>query len=243
MFFGGMPVPDAIRRAAELGYDAVEVWNYKDPDIEATVKACKETGVEFVAMCTSFFTMTDDRCHKEYLDGLRKSAELAHKMGIKKLISQVGADTGAPRDVQHTNIVTVLKDCLPILEQFDVMLVIEPLNTLVNHKGYYLWSSAEAFQIIREVNHPKVRVLFDIYHQQVMEGNLISNITENLDLIGHLHSAGCPGRNELDCGEIDYKKIFDAVDKAGYKGVCALEYRPILPCEESLAHTRKLYSK
>lgn len=241
MFFGNIPVPDAIRKAAALGYDAVEIWQYKNPDVEGVIKACKETGVEFAAMCTSYFTMTDAACHNAYLDGLRESAALAQKMGVKKLISQVGADTGAPRAEQHANIVKVLKAARPILEEFGVTLVIEPLNTIVDHRGYYLWSSAEAFDIVREVDHPLVKVLFDIYHQQVMEGNLIANITENLDLIGHLHSAGCPGRNELDNGELDYKKIFDAVDRAGYTGVCALEYRPILPAEESLKHTRELY--
>ncbi len=241
MFFKGVPIPEAIRKAAVLGYDAVEVWKYEDPDIEGVLQACRETGVEFAAMCTGFFTMTDAACHQEYLDTLRKSAADAQKMGIKRLISQVGADTGAPREEQHANIVKVLKEAGPILEEFGVTLVIEPLNTLVNHKGYYLWSSAEAFDIIREVDHPLVKVLFDIYHQQVMEGNLIANVTNNLDLIGHLHSAGCPGRNELDNGELDYQKIFAAIDQAGYQGVCALEYKPLLPPEESLKQTRALY--
>ena len=124
-----------------------------------------------------------------------------------------------------------------------VTIMLEPLNTLVNHPGYYLWSAVEGFEIIREVNHPLVKLVYDIYHQQVMEGNIIPNITKNLDCIAHLHSAGHPGRNELQYGENDYKVIFAAVDKAGYTGACGLEYRPLMDPEESLREAKRLYGK
>ena len=136
-----------------------------------------------------------------------------------------------------------LKEAKPILEDSGVIIMIEPLNTLVNHKGYYLWSSVEAFDIIREVEHPLVKVVYDIYHQQVMEGNIIPNIVNNLDCIAHLHSAGHPGRHELQFGENDYNFIFDAVDKAGYPGACGLEYGPTLPPRESLRLAREKYGK
>ena len=86
-----------------------------------------------------------------------------------------------------------------------------------------------------------MKLVYDIYHQQVMEGNIIPNITKNLDCIAHLHSAGHPGRNELQYGENDYKVIFAAVDKAGYQGACGLEYRPLLPPEESLLEAKRIY--
>ena len=112
---------------------------------------------------------------------------------------------------------------------------------LVNHPGYYLWSAVEGFEIVREVDHPLVKVVYDIYHQQVMEGNIIPNITNNLDCIAHLHSAGHPGRHELQYGENDYKVIFAAVDKAGYTGSCGLEYSPLMDPEESLREVRRIY--
>lgn len=117
----------------------------------------------------------------------------------------------------------------------------EPLNTYVNHPGYYLWSSAEGFDIIREVGHPNVKIIYDIYHQQIMEGNIIPNVVNNLDLIAHLHSAGHPGRHELQYGETDYRVVFDAIDKAGYKGACGLEYNPLMNPDESLIKARELY--
>ena len=91
------------------------------------------------------------------------------------------------------------------------------------------------------MNHPLVKMVFDIYHQQIMEGNIIPNITGNLDCIAHLHAAGHPGRNELQSGENDYNVIFAAVDRAGYTGACGLEYTPLMPPEESLAEALRRY--
>ena len=240
-FFGNMPFQDAIRRVKELGFDAVETYDWKNLDMDAVRAACEETGVELLSMCTTEFRMTDPTFRSLWLEGLKESCEAAKKLGVGKLITQVGPDTGAERAVQHEAIVQTLKDAKPILDTYGVVLMLEPLNTYINHPGYYLTSSAEAFDIVREVDHPCVKIVFDIYHQQVMEGNIISNVTNNLDCIAHLHAAGNPGRNELQYGEINYHAIFDAIDKAGYTGACGLEYFSLLPPEESLLETKRLY--
>lgn len=127
------------------------------------------------------------------------------------------------------------------MEDNGLTLIVEPLNTLINHKDAYLWSSAEGFEIIREVDSPQVKLLYDIYHQQVMEGNIINNVVNNLDCIAHLHAAGLPGRNDLQFGENDYKVIFAKIDAAGYTGACALEYRPLMDPVESLKEFRRIY--
>jgi hypothetical protein len=131
------------------------------------------------------------------------------------MITQVGKDTGAPREEQHASIVAGLRAAAPILEAYGVTLMIEPLNTLVNHPGYYLTAATEAFAIIDEVGSPRVKVIYDIYHQQVTEGNILPSILNNLDKIAHLHGAGHPGRHELQNGENDYRFIMKAVDEAG----------------------------
>lgn len=239
MFFKKTPIAEAIPEIAALGYSAAEFWALPaDTDITAVCDACKKHGVTLVAMCPDKFKMTDSAYHNDYLESLETACKNAVALGIKRLISQVGPDTGDAREIQHANIVDCLKKSVPILEKYGLTLVIEPLNTLVDHKGYYLVRSDEAFDIIREVGSKNVRLLFDIYHQQVSEGNVISNIVENLDLIGHLHSAGCPGRHELDNGELNYKEIFKAIDNAGYDGYCALEYKPLIDPKESLINTK-----
>lgn len=240
-FFGQMDFAEAIRRVRALGFDAAETYNWKELDAESVRRACAENGVELLSMCTTEFRMTDEAFRSAWLDGLRESCAAVRALGVKRLITQVGPDTGAPREKQHENIVETLRQAAAILEDSGVTVMLESLNTLVDHKGYYLWSAVEGFEIIREVNHPLVKMVFDIYHQQIMEGNIIPNITGNLDCIAHLHAAGHPGRNELQFGENDYNVIFAAVDRAGYTGACGLEYTPLMPPEESLAEALRRY--
>ncbi|MBQ8345025.1 MAG: TIM barrel protein [Clostridia bacterium] len=240
-FFKKVDFCDAIRRVAALGYDAAETYRWKDLDLDAVKQTLDETRVELLSMCTTEFNLTDPAYRDTWVAGLEESCIAAQKLGVHRLITQVGKDTGAPREEQHASTVAGLRAGAPILEKYGVTVMIEPLNTYVNHPGYYLWSSLEAFEIIREVNHPNVKVIYDIYHQQVMEGNIIPNILNNLDCIAHLHGAGHPGRHEMQNGESDYRVILKAVDEAGYTGALGLEYNPLLEPEESLRLAKDLY--
>ena len=99
----------------------------------------------------------------------------------------------------------------------------------MDHPGYYLSSSEEAFSIVKEVDSENIKVLFDIYHQQITEGDIIRSICKNIDLIGHFHAAGNPGRHELDSGELNYPNIFRQIQESGYTGFMGLEYFPVRP--------------
>ena len=154
----------------------------------------------------------------------------------------MGKDTGAPREEQHASIVAGLKAGAPILEEYGVTLLIEPLNTKVNHKGYILEKSEDAFAIIDAVGSERVRVVYDIYHQQISEGNILPTVCANLDKIAHLHGAANPGRCEVFLGENDYRFILRELDKAGYTGAMTLEYKPTLPPEESLKKTLEYFN-
>lgn len=240
-FFNQLPFETAVEKVAALGYQYVEIYDWKQLDLARAAKALRETGVTLISMCTTDFRLTDPACRSRWLDGLRESCEAASALGVRKLITQVGPDTGAPRPAQHRSIVDGLQAGAEILARADVTVMIEPLNVRVDHPGYYLTASDEAFEIVRAVGSPHVKVVFDIYHQQVSEGNIIPNLTANLDCIAHLHAAGHPGRHELQFGENDYRNIFAAADRAGYTGACGLEYTPLLDPEESLAAAKKLY--
>ena len=242
-FFKNTDFCEALKTVAELGYDAAETYDWKQLDLKAVKKTLKETGVSLLSMCTTEFRLNDPACRDLWLRGLRESCAAAAELGVKHLITQVGQDTGAPREEQHRSIVLGLTEGIPILEEYGVTVMIEPLNTYVNHPGYYLWRSSEAFEIVREVGHPLVKVIYDIYHQQVMEGNIIPSITKNLDCIAHLHGAGHPGRCELQLGESDYRNIIAAVERTGYTGALGLEYKPLLNPIESLRLAREIYGK
>lgn len=240
-FFPKHDFNDAVRLVKKHGFDAVETYEWRGLDLESVRLTCEDTGVELLSMCTTEFNMTSPEMRRKWLDGLKESCAAAKVVGARRLITQVGNDTGVERAYQHESIVAALSDARPILEEYGVTIMIEPLNTYVDHPGYYLTSSAEAFDIIREVDHPLVKVVYDIYHQQISEGNIIPNVTNNLECIAHLHSAGHPGRHELQFGENDYKVIFDAIDRAGYMGACGLEYHPTLEAEESLEKFKMIY--
>ena len=240
-FFGKLDFCDALRKTRELGFDAAETYNWRALELQAVKAAIEETGVELLSMCTTDFRLTVPQAREEYLAGLQASCEAAAQLGVRRLITQGGPDTGEERAVQHAAMVETLKACHPILEHYGVTLMLEPLNTRVNHPGVYLWSSEEAFDIVRESESPYAKVIFDIYHQQIMEGNILSNIKNNLPYIAHMHAAGSDGRHELWLGENDYRYIFDQIDAAGYTGACGLEYSPTLPPVESLLAAKARY--
>lgn len=240
--FGGTPLAEAIRKIAETGYTACEFWSWWDQDMDAVAQAVREAGLEVAGICTKMVPLNDPARREEYVEGLRESIAAAKRIGCGRLISQVGqAIDGMDRQAQHDSIVAGLRACAPVLEKENIELVIEPLNTLVDHIGYYLDRSDEAFEIIREVNSPKVKVLFDIYHQQVTEGNLIANLTKNIALIGHIHISGNPGRHEPHKNsEIHYPSVLAAVKNAGYVGYAGLEYFPVEDAIKGLKEIREV---
>ncbi|WP_123041962.1 hydroxypyruvate isomerase family protein [Cohnella candidum] len=223
--FRGMDTVEAMRRVRLAGYGAYEFWSWWDKDIGAVKAAQEENGLTLTAMCTKFVSLVDPAERDRYLEGLRESLEAARALGCKLLISQTGQDrVGVPRDEQRASLADGLRACVPLLEEAGVTLAVEPLNTAVDHAGYFLSSSDEAFGIVREVGSPFVKVLFDVYHQQITEGDLIRRIRANRHLIGHFHAAGHPGRGELDAGEIHYENVLGAIRETGYEGYVGLEY-------------------
>lgn len=241
-FFGKDDFCDALQKIKNCGFDTVETYNWSELDAEKVSETLKKLDMKLISICTSDFRLTDIAFQTHWLESLKESIVAAKKLGAGMMITQVGQDTGESREIQHGNIVATLRLAAPILEEAGIILLVEPLNVLYNHKGYYLPSSAEAFEIIREVGSENIKVVFDIYHQQVTEGNIINNIRDNLPLIAHIHAAGHPGRNELQYGENDYKVIFNALEDMGYAGSVGLEYGPLLPPEESLSEFRRIYT-
>lgn len=225
---GELSKGDAIRIVREAGIDAFEFWGWWDKDLDEVRSARDEFGLQIAACCTKFISLVDPGTREDYLAGLTESIAAAKQLGTRTLISQVGDfRPGVPRQQQHDCLVEGLRKAAPLLQAADVTLVIEPLNELVNHPGYYLVRSDEAFQIIDEVGSSHVKVVFDIYHQQVSEGHLIQNISTHIDKIAHFHAAGNPGRHELTRGELDYRSIFAAIEETDYDGFVGLEYWPV----------------
>ena len=222
--FNGMPVDQALKEVSAAGFDAFEFWSWWDKDLDQIASLADELSLTPTICCTHFISLVDPFLREKYIEGLEASIAAAKKLGVHKLISQTGNDLGTTKYSQMESIIEGLIACLPYLEAAGIELLLEPLNTKVDHPGYFLTSSSDAFEIIKAVNSPHVKVLFDIYHQQITEGDVTRSITENIDLIGHFHAAGNPGRHELYIGELNYSEIFKAIDRANYSGYVGLEY-------------------
>jgi len=235
---GDLDDRQAIAAVREAGIGAFEFWKWWDRDLSSLAQHRGELDV--AACCTHFISLTNPHLRQQYIEGVRQSIEAAKAIGCKTLISQVGdALPDRTRESQHLSLVDGLRAVAPMLEASGVTLVIEPLNLLVNHPGYYLVESSEAFEIIDAVDSENVKVVFDIYHQQVSEGNVINNLVNHIEKIGHFHAAGNPGRNELTRGELNYQRIFEAIRSTEYDGFVGLEYWPV---DEPLAGLREVAS-
>ena len=230
-----------LQVAAQCGYRRYEFWSWQEKDLPAVREKADELGLRHAACCVPFIPLTDPRRREEFAAGVRDSLEALRVLGGSLLIAQVGPDTGAPRQEQHRSIAEGLRRCAPMLEEAGAVLAIEPLNLRVDHAGYYLSGSDEAFALVGEAGSPAVKVLFDIYHQQITEGDLIRRLTGHIGSIGHLHAAGNPGRHEPDVGEISYPAVLAAAAQAGYSGCVGLEYRPLAGAREGLQRMAKSF--
>jgi hydroxypyruvate isomerase len=239
--FEGVRPAEAIAQVKACGIEAIEFWGWWNKDLAEIEQATTEHGLQIAACCTRFVSLVDPATRTAYLEGLGESIEAARRLGCRTLISQVGDfRPGVPREQQHDCLVEGLRQAAPMLEQADVSLVFEPLNERLDHPGYYLVRSDEAFQIVDQVASDHVKVIFDIYHQQISEGDVIRNATENIRRIGHFHAAGNPGRHELTRGELNYAEIFPALRDSGYDGHVGLEYWPVEDVSAGLKQAAQL---
>ena len=165
----------------------------------------------------------DDR--KEFLSQIEASIPVAKRVNAKWVTVVPGTvDLKLVEDYQTANVIESLKQASAILEPYGIIMVLEPLNWYKNHAGLYLKESPQAFQICKAVNSPSCKILFDIYHQQIQEGNLIPNIDKCWDEIAYFQIGDNPGRNEPTTGEINYKNIFRYIYSRGFNGVLGMEH-------------------
>ncbi|WP_228546120.1 hydroxypyruvate isomerase family protein [Halegenticoccus tardaugens] len=238
MVYDGDPFHERIHHAAAAGVDAVEFWDWREKDLEAVVTAANEAGVKIVG-CVAGGVLTDPEEADVAVETIRESIDMAASLEIPTLIATTGPDHDElDRATQHDSIVNVLSQVAPDAENAGVTIALEPLNTRVDHPGYYLTTSNEGFEIVDEVGSPNVMLLYDVYHQQITEGNVIQTITENVESIGHIHVADVPGRHEPGTGELNYANIFAAIDEAGYDGYVGCEFAPTHDRDEAMAAVR-----
>ena len=162
---------------------------------------------------------------QDFLDQIKMAVPVAKRVNAKWVTVVPGTvDLKLVEDYQTANVIESLKQASAILEPHGIVMVLEPLNWYRNHAGLFLKESPQAFQICRAVNSPACKILFDIYHQQIQEGNLIPNIEKCWDEIAYFQIGDNPGRKEPTTGEINYKNIFKYIHSRDFTGVMGMEH-------------------
>jgi hydroxypyruvate isomerase len=157
----------------------------------------------------------------------RKNIPIAAKAGVPNVITFSGNRRGMSDDEGARNTIAGLNRLKPIAEDNGVTICLELLNSKVNHPDYMADHTAWGARVMHEVNSPRIKLLYDIYHMQIMEGDLIETIRQNIAVLGHFHTAGVPGRHELDATqEIQYAAVMNAIADAGFQGYVAHEFLP-----------------
>lgn len=240
MVFKG-PFIERLAKVSEAGVSAFEFWDWLNKDIEAIDKKRKELGLTV----TSFVvqpqpaSLTAPNVTDELLRAVKSTLDVAHKLECDIIIAPVGLGkeiTELGRSEQLGNAVRHLRAVAPMLENANTTMVIEPVNP-IDHKGCFLTKCEEGFQLIRSVNSPNIKLLYDFYHQQISEGNLIGNAKSGFDLIGFFHVGDVPGRHEPGTGEINYKNIFKFLDDQGYNKHVSLEFVPTIDPVKAVRNT------
>jgi hydroxypyruvate isomerase len=257
--YTGLPVEDRIAKIAEAGFQSVEFWHPEGTwdgqsvridwakDAVALRHACDRHGVKLNDFAMHAWDGSIGGCpvrpqdRARYIEQIRKMIAFADQAGCRKGITLSGTvDPALSRAEMHKHLEDALAEAATIAERADFTLLLEPLNTLVDHPGYYLDSSQEAVEIIQAVGSPRLKLLYDVYHMQIMEGNLLATIEKHIRWIGHFHAAGVPGRGELFGSELDYPNILAKIESLGYDGSFGLEYFPKLSDHgQSLRRTRE----
>ena len=234
-------VAQRIRLAKASSMAAVEFWLWSNKDLDAIEDALGETGLALAGIVAEpFAELTRVSDHQRFLDGLAQSLAVAQRLGAPVMIAQAGPELpGIARQSQHEALVEAMARSAEVLAGSGVRLALEPLNTLVDHGGYYLPSTSEGLDIVDAVNRPEIALLYDLYHSMVMGEDTASVLAGRVDRIAHIHVADHPGRNQPGTGQLPLKPSLDWLAGQGYGGFVGLEFRPTDTTVDALAETRR----
>jgi hydroxypyruvate isomerase len=234
---------DRIRAAAADGFTSVELWMTSPLDLQSLAAAATESGVRISSVLAEprFNFTLPGADFSVFFDGLHESIARAKVLGAPRVV--LGSGVGFPgkkRQPQLDQLVEVFKEAAQIAESEGIELVLEPVNTRVDHPGALLDGTEEAIYIAENVASPNFKILYDIYHSSVESEDVIALLKKHSGLIGYIQLADAPGRGEPGSGGIDWKPILQTVDAIGYDEVVGLEYYPTKDTTESLSYLRSL---
>ncbi|MCX5816303.1 MAG: hydroxypyruvate isomerase [Proteobacteria bacterium] len=241
MLFTEVPFMDRFEQAAKAGFKAVEYmfpYPYSIGQLAEKLEKYKLAQVLFNLPAGNWekgergVALLPDRV-KEFEDGVGIAIGYARALKCPQINCLVGLTPDLPVKIVRETLVNNLRFAAETLAEANIRLLVESLNTK-DIPGFYLSSTMDALSLIRDINHPNIFYQYDIYHMQVMEGDLTDTIRRNIDTIGHIQTADNPGRHEPGTGEINFENLFRFIDETGYNGFIGCEYKPLSKTEDGL---------
>jgi hydroxypyruvate isomerase len=233
-----------LEKVVEAGYGAVELVDeflkWSDEDFRRVNHKKRSLGITFDATAGVWKGIADPAGRDAFLTDLQNFFPVAHKLDCPGVIVLSGNRVeGISHEAHHDACIEALKRAADLASRQNVTLLLENIDQEENPK-YYLTSVAEGFEIVRKVDNPHVKFLYDFYHEQISEGNLIKKLEKNIDQVGLVHIADVPGRHEPGTGEINYTNIFRKLAELKYDRYAAMEFEPTGDVVTSLRGAREL---
>ena len=247
---GDDPV-DQVKSAYDFGFRAVEntmLKNRSKEQQEAISQQVHKLGMEFgqfvgtVTFSEVTFAGQDTNLREGVIKDAMNSVEIAKRMGTSIVHIVLGlADQKLPMDFQTANAIELLKRLVDIYEPHGITMIIEPMNHKIDHPGMFLHTVPQAYALVKAVGSKRLKVLFDIYHVQIQEGNLLPTLDQAWDEVGYFQIGDTPGRKEPGTGEINYKNVLQHIHDKGYQGFLGLEHGHSQSGKEGVEKTVQAY--
>jgi hydroxypyruvate isomerase len=233
-----VPLPDFFQRVAQMGFDAVEIWR-PDENFPELANLAAKHGLHIASFSghdSIAEGLNDPAQHERICDELQHSIDLAARYQVPGVICFSGNRREGQSEEEAIEACAIgFRKIAPYAEKKGVNLNMELLNSIVDHPGYQCDHASWGLAVVKRVNSPRVKLLYDIYHMQIMEGNLIRTLVDNIQWIGHFHIAGVPGRNQIDdTQEINYRGLCKALAAIPYDLFIGHEYHTTRDLFETL---------
>lgn len=253
-FFCEVPFIQRVEEVKKMGFSAFEFWGWEDKDIEQLKEKKEKDQLEIAIFSGNRKSgLVDPIDREKCIQEVKEAIKIAKKIGCHNLmiITDRLDEKGKAIPLAHSltpqqkyvNAVETLIELTRVAEKEEITLMLEPLNTLVDHRGYYLDSSKVGFNIINQLNSESLRLLYDIYHMRIMGDELIKTIKRQIDKIGYIHIADFPGRGEPGTGKIDFCKIRNVLEELGYSGFVGFELFPSTTSWEAVKKVKATFGK
>jgi len=243
-----LPFEQRLQKVAEAGYSNVELVGeyarWTPDEFDRAIAARKKSGITFDATAGLKHGVCNPADREALLDDLREALVSMEKLECPSIILLSGnVVPGLSREAQHQSCIDGLEAAAKLVEGktiagSPVRLLLETIDPEENPK-YFLTSAAEAFEVVKAVDRPQVKFLYDFFHEQIAEGNLIAKLEKNIERVAVVHIADVPGRHEPGTGEINYESIFRKLGQLRYSGTIAMEFQPTGDPVVQLAQARK----